>query len=812
MTESPFSLIASKRAAGGLALLTMGLAAAATAGESSAVATANGRSASVLLLEPPVDAARDVAYRIFDYQGRMVAEGSVARDEDGRVPVPVASSAGYHEVQIADQTEEQGAGLWNPPENMPSPGGFLSLDTAMSWLIKPEDRSELIAGLRRVMGDHGLARERFSWAAINPASESWDWETPRCYDAMRRLYADAGIKVLEVFQNTPDWMGKAQGGRFPDDLVAAALEWPAIARRWSDIWGGLEVWNEPDLGYGGNQPADQYAPIVKTIRWAMADTGARTPLGAGVVAAFTPPYLDSIARNGLLDECDFFSFHYYGDPLGIERLVGQYRAWMAAAGHEAKPLWLTEAGRPRAGRSGVRPDTATQAKTALFYGMQAVEAKACGVARLFPFVYTEWASHRDTLHFGMLDHRNTPLRMLAAWAQAGRELSGLDYIGDVPMARAPGAARVRVFAPPGGDDVVVVVYTAKVDAEAMIDLPFAADGVRGADGRTLTTQNGGRRVPVPDGLAYAYAPRAALDGWIDTQTEAMRLWKLGQSVPPELPVAAGIVLQPQIDREKMQAVSARGYFLKPDANEVELRVGVNNLSGETRTVTVRAGGADACTVTVAARSREFAVLEVPLAGLPVGLGGDNRRIDITATADDGSRVAPAALVVVPDSGGSGVAEHLAESAYHFALEVSEDYRWEKSSGGRLTFHHDPSSAWGYTVTFPEGADRWAYPRFSLPQEVDMSRATGVLVRARCLRPASVRLMSWDTDGTRSLTKSSVIPADGNWHVAYVPFAAYRQALANDAITKISVGFNSQEDVNTLEISDLYVVGKRGGGE
>ncbi|MFA6959720.1 MAG: glycosyl hydrolase [Opitutaceae bacterium] len=751
-------------------------------------------------------------YQVCDYTGRVVSEGEATTNTEGRLVVPFVSPAGYHEVVFISEGEAQATGMWSPPAGEMPADAYMSIDTAISWLTKPADRPVLVRNLKNVIGPGGLARERLSWSDINPQDGKWDWETARGYETTRRLYVEAGIPVLEMFHNVPGWMGRSQEGNFPDDLVAVSREWSEVARRWSGFWGGLEVWNEPDIGLGGNQPSDQYVPIVKAVRKAMTDVGVTTPLGAGVFASFNPLYLELAARNGLLDECDFLSFHYYGNPLGIEPLVAKYRAWLASANQETKPLWMTEVGMSRAGKSGVRPPVGEQMETALAYGMQAVEAKACGVARFFPFVYTEYSEHEERRHFGMLDHRHTPLRVLAASAQAGRVLAGLAYVGDIPAARVRGAERVRVFGTDTDDSALVVVYTGRVAPGATVELPFAGTSAQGADGRKLKIGKEGVSIPIDDGLTYVKVPRAALTDMLDTSTEAMRLYQLSQQVPSSIPVAAAIVLQPQIDREAMKAISVRGYFLKEKDDTVTVRLGVNNLSDVKRTVTLRVAGVQKNTVMVPAHTRVIAPLEITVKALPGGMGGDDRRIDISATSDDGSRIAPVALVVIPDAGANGVAEHLAQSKYQFGLTVSEAYRWDKNAAGTLTFGHEPPAEWGYTVTFPKGVDRWAYPRFTLPQEVDAKRVTGVLVRARCVRPGTVRLMSWDDKDKSSVTQFPIIPADGKWHVAYIPLASYQQAFAGPAgegrpITRISIGFNSAEDTNTLEISDLYMIGK-----
>ncbi|MDR1282380.1 MAG: glycoside hydrolase family protein [Opitutaceae bacterium] len=794
---------------------------------------AAGTATTLTFRAPPgggTDGATPHAYLIKNYDGHVLAEGRATVNDIGHLSITTTLPSGYHEVIFEAAGEAQATGVWCPPPGEPPPDGFLSIDTALSWLAKPETRPALVANLRHVIGTGGLARERLSWAAIRPTEARPEWETARnrSYETTRRLYVAAGVPVLEMFHDAPAWMGRAQKGKFPDDLVAASRAWRDVALRWHDLWGALEVWNEPDIAFGGNQPSDQYAPLVKTIRRAMRDAVVDTPVGGGVFASLNPAYLELAARNGLLDECDFLSFHYYGNPLGLERLVGQYRGWLATSGYATKPLWMTEVGLSRPGKTGVRPPIKEQAATALAYAMQAVEARACGVARFFPFVYVDYSEHDDSRHFGMLDRNGSPLRMLAASAQAGRALAGMEYAGDIPAATVPGAERIRVFVADGKKSVatgneqtaLVVIYTGKAvaaatttatAADAEVTLPFVALSAQGIDGRSLPLKTGAKKAPAGDGLVYLRVARASLADSLKTDTEAMRLYQLGKAAAPVLPPVASIVLQPRIDPEKMQAISSRGYFLPAGCEHLPVTVGVNNLGDEARTVTLRADGATGTSVTIPGGKHEQVTLDVKIAALPAGVTGDDRLLSITATADDGSRIGPAALTLIPSLGEGDIAAHLKTSAYHFALTAGEAYRWDRNANGTVTFAHGPPAAWGFTIKFPPGVDRWAYPRFTLPQEVAQSRITGVLVRARCLKPAIVRLMSWNDDGEMSVTHFPIIPADGEWHVTYVPLASYQGFSVVDPgtirIAKLSVGFNSQTDENALEISDLYVIGK-----
>ncbi|MDR1280711.1 MAG: glycosyl hydrolase [Opitutaceae bacterium] len=786
-----------------------------------------------------------------------MAEGRATPIGDGLLAVRIKLPAGYHEVVFAGMDEAHTTGLWCRPAGEVPADGFMSIDTAMSWLTKPEQRPALVKNLTRFLGAGeagGMARERFKWAEVHPAAGgaggagAFDWETARRYESTRRLYAEAGVPVLEMFHDSPGWLGRAvPKAGFPENLPASDRSWRGIASRWNKYWGALEMWNEPDISFGGFFPADQYAPLVKTLRHAVRKAGAATPLGGGVFATQDASYIRLAAHNGLFDESDFISFHYYGVPSGIERLVSVHRELLAEHGrrHETKPLWLTEVGTPTDGPVAERTSQRGQLLAAPGYAKQAIEARACGVARFFAFVYEPLEERGGSIHFGMTRQNGSPLRVLAAVAQAGRALAGMEYAGDIPATRVPGAKQIRVFAPsasaasaaaPGNDDLLVILYTdpspplppaaassaavsAAAAAAAEIKLPFRAISAQGADGRPLSLKSGAdnKTVSASDGIVYLRATRTALAGILDKNTPAMRLWRLGRGAatpPPALPPVSSIVLQPQLDFDAVQP-APRGYFLPDNCEQLPVRIVVNNLGDKTRVVTLRAKGAQTpdARLTIAANARETATLTIKISGLAEDKATGDRLLLVNAVADDGSRVAPAALSFIPSLGKDNLAAHLRRQGYKYALTLNEEYRWDRNAvtGCAITFTRKPPAAWGFVAKFRPGTgDRWAYPRFTIPQEVNLSRVTGVLIRARCLKPAAVRLNIWNQRGEWHATHNPVMPADGQWHVAHVPLASVTGGATADAggdrLAKVSLGFSSDSDENTLEISDFYLVG------
>ena len=131
-----------------------------------------------------------------------------------------------------------------------------------------------------------------------------------------------------------------------------------ITRRWRSTWGGLEVWNEPDIFFGDLLPADQYVALVKTLAWAVDREAPGTTLVGGVMAHYHRPFLDTAAECGMLDCVDVASFHTYdraadaGTGRQVPRLAGGPRPAGHAAVDHGERAALEERAEPAAGGPG----------------------------------------------------------------------------------------------------------------------------------------------------------------------------------------------------------------------------------------------------------------------------------------------------------------------------------------------------------------------------------------------------------------------------------------------------------------------------
>ncbi len=493
-------------------------------------------------------AADPMAYRIVDYSGKLVDRGELRRIEAGQWEIAVRLQQGCFEIDLPGNGQRLGVVCL--PEWRGEPDPFFAIDGALSWLERDASRREELILIARRCGI-AMIRERLSWGDVNSGPRQWNWEGGAGYEAIRRLYRSSGLPILEMAHDSPSWLGRV--GKYPRDLVGGAASWGQIAGRWNSGWGGQEVWNEPDIFFGGDLPADQYVAVAKALSYALARAGVKTPLVGGVMALPNRDFREACGRSQLLDRVDAFSFHNYDRATAIEGIVLGYREWLRRFGHGAMPLWLTECGHPWK-RGPDRPPIDQDQTSALDITMKGVESLACGIACYFPFVYPFFVENSN--NFGMMDKHLTPLRSFAVYAQMIRVLARHHYLGDLRHS-TPALQRARLF----GDDheVVAVLYTGRPDAAAAVALGLPVERIEGIDGRRLAPKNDGS-IPIPDGLSYVWIDRATAASRMITDTAASRM-NPGTVKTEARGTPSPIVLRFKLDDSRYQP-SSHGYRIK----------------------------------------------------------------------------------------------------------------------------------------------------------------------------------------------------------------------------------------------------------
>lgn len=768
--------------------------------------------------------ASPVPYTVLDYEGRKVASGVATPDAGapGRLSVSVTLPRGYHEIRLGEGASASSYGLVVQDAFAGPADPFFGVDAVITWLERRAELRESMVKMIKRSGI-GLSRERFRWSGVNPAPDKWNWNETDQADALRGLYKQEGVPVLEMFHDA----GPARGSdtvtsRYPRDLVALSHSWPAVHERWRDTWAGIEVWNEPDgPTYGSSLPADQYLPFVKAMRWTFQQAGITAPLGGGVLIGSDPgDYHRNLVENGLLDHVDFVSFHDYRRAAEMAGLISLYRRWMKESGREGMPLWLTEVGYPWSKGPGRAP-LAEDQRSAAEITMKGIEARACGIARFMPFCLPFY-EEGGVKNFAMLGREATPLRSMAAYAQSIRVLAHRPYAGDLRLADSKAVSRARVFAGrgEGGDtESVVVLFTDKLSL-ARIVLPFAPSRAETIDGRPLAVE-AGNVVIVAGGLAYVWGATDALSAHVDTHTEAAALTASSRVATPPAPAASPVVLWHRINGEQVLHAPTRYLIGEDEAAKLSLSVRATNLSIKPKRIRIGltlpgepSGSAREQSVTVPAEGTSDIVWTVDARGaldiartLPLVVSG--------VTEDDGLPLAP---VAAPFRIEGTVERFAAKFPDHVALAVDRLSRWEKNvtHHGSMDLASPGPGAWRLDARFRERGERWAYPKYRL-DPAQLGGARGLVIRLRAKEKAELRLMMFAENGAGYWTSIPFAPADGRWHVAYIPFSEF-EPLPSHAdpdggkldlgrIASLAVGLHdhSPDRNNTLEVSHLLLI-------
>lgn len=748
-------------------------------------------------------------YEVSDYTGKVVAKGRAKVSREGAVSASLKLPAGFHELRFIENGEAFGVvAVANPPVP-PDPyfgmdAGLTSLDGSGSTLHKEDITSGLREGYVATMKRVGIAsvRERMNIGTLNPTPDKWNWESDvRPFDSVRKLYSDRHLPVLDMLWGGGKHLGITRTMPYPQELPSLARAWQAVANRYHGNWIGTEIWNEPDLI---PIPADQYVPLAKVVSHVYRQSKVSTPVVGGVFAKVPPLYLRTCVANGLADSCDALSFHHYDSAMEMRSFVQNFRAGLKEAGRETLPLWITESGLPW-GPGKSRAPLDRGALTALNIASKAVEGRAVGVARYYPFYLVPWGGANN---FGLTDMEGTPQRALGAYAYAISALSGKEYRGDLD---APGALLARVF----GDEkaLVATIYTGTPNPEATVKLHVPVLRAEGIDGRMLSIGPDGT-VPVPDGLGYVWLGMGAAK-LLKTRTDASDLYAIGRQPPSARSESSPIVLQNAFDLSKATYSAQRYLLSEVSARSLVLPIRAANLSNQPLEATLDLslpGG-------IAATDANRTIIIPPQGTVTVTWTVDaskaldvaeTRFIRVTGKSGKGPPISPLAIPMMMEG---DMETHLSRHPTKERLPVEDAKRWKPNIGTGTMKMTAEGTTWRLDCDFTGGMT-WVFPLFGLTEPLNPQRHSGLLLRARILKPARHIGLSLRNGMNPGFVVQDMIPSDAAWHVVYLPFSEFTPEAGTDQnatlhvekVSTVMVGFVSNQADNAMEISDLIVVG------
>ncbi len=695
------------------------------------------------------------AFVVKTTDGAPFAEGTGTRDGK-TLTVEATLPQGFWEIEFPETGQSFGVAsipaFWadpTKPENRQDgqtagsgKGGerirdpFFGIDAATTWLVGSDAaRDDLLFNARRM----GIAtyRERTSWGRIESTSGQIDFNADQRADFVRQTAKKYDVPVLELIHDAPGWAGRV-GAFYPSDLTKTAESWARIAERWAPTWNSIEVWNEPDIHFGGNLPADQYVPVLKAVGQEYGRRGVETPVVGGVIAAFRDAWMDSAAENGMLDACDVFSFHSYSRAPEMVGVCLRYQRWLDKFGASGKPTWITECGRPWK-RGTDRPNREADLESAIDVAQKGVVCKAFGFEAYFPFVYPFYEENDN--NFGMSDRSNAPLRSIVGYAQSIRRLAGKDCVGEWALdgenaevgRNGEGLTAVQrsfVFADPTTGERVAVLYSPTRAPGRTAKTPLAPTFVERITGETVAPNADGA-FDFADGFLFVGIPKDAkialksaseIDKARDRRFEARKLDGGGR---PRRDVAT--VVRYEFD-EKVVSPDNAGYkILDPNAKTLSGALTVFNFENEARTLPVRvelfADGKPLPATFVDAPK----TIEIPARGratVPFVLNAEKISPFVPLTVE--ARIGDDGFLSFDLTRAVSRENFVAFAEVATPVDLGELGRWTPSAGaaGKTTFKTpdalSPGFRWGFDVEFGEG-DRWIYPHFALPLESNSTR-------------------------------------------------------------------------------------------
>jgi hypothetical protein len=327
----------------------------------------------------------------------------------------------------------------------------IASDLATSWLVKPE-QFESLAHLTKLAGIIWV-RDRIRWRELETQRDEWAERTR--YDDSAETQTKHGLKVYQVFHNTPDWAQKeSKSHSFPDDLRDAYNFAVQMARRFDGKVLAWELWNEPDISVFSNELGDAYAALAKTMYLGFKSADPDLPILICSFAHGPGKFAEMVFQNDIQNYFDIYNYHIYDKwENHIDRAL-KHIALMGRYGVEDKPIWLTEAGRAVRREDDLVEVTMEQGRqVADFLPKAIVSSLSAGVDKYFWFILPYYREN-DFMLFGLLHQDMTPTPGYCALSTCTYALGKGDYLGKIEV------EKIHAHAFDRGDDKTAVAFWA----------------------------------------------------------------------------------------------------------------------------------------------------------------------------------------------------------------------------------------------------------------------------------------------------------------------------------------------------------------
>ena len=435
------------------------------------IPTAQSHPGNVFLADQAVQIAvsegcREAAkWRVTNETGAEVVCGAtqdhaVAQVRIGKLPV------GWYRIAWLDAGDRELA--WTTaavlaPLVEPTPQDSpICVDAAIAWFAKDDpvkqDQFSQLAALAGV----NWVRDRMRWRDIQP--KQGELLVGTTYDSSADIQNRHGLKVLQVFHDTPPWAtSERQGtGRFPADLRHVYDFARAMSQRYRGRVQAWEPWNEANVANFGGHTIDEICSYQKAAYLGFkAGDPEVTVCWNATTGVPTERHTDGVLLNEASSYFDTYNIHTYDWADEYERLWKPARR--ASCG---KPLWITESDRGMAidANSPTRDLSAIgQVLKAQYVTQSYVQSLHAGARRHFHFILGQYGEGKT--QFGLLRHDLTPRPGYVALAALGRLLAGARCLGRYQEPGRPDLHAYALRARPNGTERDVLVLWIEKNAD-----------------------------------------------------------------------------------------------------------------------------------------------------------------------------------------------------------------------------------------------------------------------------------------------------------------------------------------------------------
>lgn len=702
----------------------------------------------------------------------------------------------------------------DPAKRPANPDMFFALDSAQSWLARPDSNNprqpanayEVVSEVARRAG-LAQVRGRLSWAETEPAPGKYDWKQ---YKTNADLLSARGVTISGMYHNAPKW-AKTNTEHLPGDLPAAYT----FAKKAAEVFKGQmtdwEFWNEQDIGFT-SEGAWDYAAALKAaaLGFKAGDPSLAVAIGGYAITPVSS-YADVVMENGAGEYFDLFNVHSYHAIKDFPAILKNIRAHMERHGIADRPVWFTEngcrmegSGRQESYMPGIRMHSPDQELLiAEFMPKMMIAMQFLGVARDFFFVLPPYNEGGGSKDWGLMRRDFTVKPGFTAFATLTDRLGNAVPAGEVDLGKG---IKGYLYRQKNGSNTLVYWSISPLDNEGerpnlttadrlerTFSLPKQKGVLKGVDLFGTPFETDGTKVTATRFPSF-------LDGVTGVKV----------SVPFKMPKTAGAPENPEFDKtiifrtelSKDFVLSAAKDSVDARKDDAKFKLQIWNLSEKPKTGIVSISGGKTSGLPESVSIPAFGKTELEL-GFTPELDREFKG-ELRATGVFGGRKATPLVIPMQSL------KAMADSGRKVEMpQMVDPVNWRKNASGTMTIGYDAAEkAISFRTQFPPNVDRWTYPEYvlQLPQE-SLKGALGIGFEVKVSKASAVKQMlvmavaGKQKEGGSSVNLQVTPPAE-QWEKRFVQFPA---GFDPAKVEQLRIGINPLEDDVTVQLRDIRII-------